>query len=127
MGPTQAVIEIGIDPYIELGPLRLAWHGLMIAVGVAVGAWLAFRYARERGLDRERLHGAALILVLAGIVGAKLFWLLENDARALLRPSEWLGSRGASETSSTASTTARRAACRGRFATLTPTRTCRAH
>jgi phosphatidylglycerol:prolipoprotein diacylglycerol transferase len=94
MRSLQAVIEIGIDPYIELGPLRLAWHGLMIAVGVAVGAWLAVRYARERGLDREPLYSASLILVLAGIAGAKLFWLLENDARALLRPSEWLGSRG---------------------------------
>jgi phosphatidylglycerol:prolipoprotein diacylglycerol transferase len=94
MRSLQAVIEIGIDPYIELGPLRLAWHGLMIAVGVAVGAWPAARYSRERGLDREPLYSAALILALAGIAGAKLFWLLENDARALLRPSEWLGSRG---------------------------------
>jgi phosphatidylglycerol---prolipoprotein diacylglyceryl transferase len=90
----QAVIEVGIDPYLELGPLRLAWHGLMIAVGLAVGAWLATRYARERGLDRERLTGAALILVLAGIAGAKLFWLLENDPAATVRPGEWIASRG---------------------------------
>jgi len=94
MRATQAAIEIAIDPYLELGPLRLAWHGVMSAVGVAVGGWLAARYARERGLDPLGLYGAALILVLAGIAGAKLFWLLENDASALLRPGDWLGSRG---------------------------------
>jgi phosphatidylglycerol:prolipoprotein diacylglycerol transferase len=94
MALPQAVIEIGIDPYLELGPLRLAWHGLMIAVGVAVGAWLAARYAREGGLDRERLYGAVLGLVLAGIAGAKLFWVLENDAAALVRPGDWFGARG---------------------------------
>jgi hypothetical protein len=27
MGLLQAVIEIGIDPYVELGPVSLAWHG----------------------------------------------------------------------------------------------------
>jgi phosphatidylglycerol:prolipoprotein diacylglycerol transferase len=66
----------------------------MIAVGVAVGAWLATRYARERELNRERLYRAAPILVLAGIAGAKLFWLLENDAAALFRPGDWFGARG---------------------------------
>lgn len=36
-----ATITIGIDPEIQLGPLTLAWHGLMIAVGVLAGGWLA--------------------------------------------------------------------------------------
>jgi phosphatidylglycerol:prolipoprotein diacylglycerol transferase len=94
MGLLQAVIEIGIDPYLELGPLRLAWHGLMIAVGIAAGALLAARYGRERGLDGERLYVAALVLALAGIVGARLFWLFETDPAGLLRPGEWVGSRG---------------------------------
>lgn len=28
----SAVITIGIDPKIHLGPLTLAWHGLTIAI-----------------------------------------------------------------------------------------------
>jgi len=52
--PTST-ITIGVDPEFELGPLTLSWHGLMIAVGLLVGGWLARRAARERGLDPEAL------------------------------------------------------------------------
>ena len=44
-----AVITIDVNPMLELGPLALAWHG----IGIAAGAWLGARYARERGLDPE--------------------------------------------------------------------------
>lgn len=92
--PGPAVITIGIDPTIELGPLTLAWHGLMIAVGIWVGAWLAARYARERGLDPERVLALVLVVAVAGIVGARLFYLAIDDAAALLSPDDWLGARG---------------------------------
>jgi phosphatidylglycerol:prolipoprotein diacylglycerol transferase len=58
------------------------------------GARLAARYGRERNLDGERLYVAALVLALAGTVGARLFWLLETDPAGLLRPGDWVGSRG---------------------------------
>ncbi len=87
-----AVIRIGIDPNIHLGPLHLTWHGLMIAVGVAAGGWLATVYARERGLDRERVVDLIVVVAVAGTVGARLFYLAEHGN--LLRPSEWLGTFG---------------------------------
>lgn len=31
-----ATITIGIDPTIEIGAVTVAWHGLMIAVGILV-------------------------------------------------------------------------------------------
>ncbi len=90
--PQAAVIRIGIDPSIHLGPLQLSWHGLMIAVGIVAGGWLATAYARERGLDRERVIDLIVVVALAGIVGARLFYLAEHGD--LLRPSEWLGTFG---------------------------------
>jgi phosphatidylglycerol:prolipoprotein diacylglycerol transferase len=90
----QAVITIGIDPNIELGPLTLTWHGLMIAVGIASGGWLAARFARERGLDRERVFELVVVIALAGIVGARLLYLVQNDAGALVRPGDWFESEG---------------------------------
>ena len=94
MDVPASTITIGVDPEFELGPLTLSWHGLMIAVGLLVGGWLARRAARERGLDPEALTAAVVILALAGIVGARIMYLLVNDVGALLRPSDWLGSRG---------------------------------
>jgi phosphatidylglycerol---prolipoprotein diacylglyceryl transferase len=90
----QAVITIGIDPNIELGPLTLTWHGLMIAVGIACGGWLAARYAHERELDRETVLNLVLVIALAGIVGARLLYLVQNNAGALVRPGDWFGTRG---------------------------------
>jgi phosphatidylglycerol---prolipoprotein diacylglyceryl transferase len=88
------VITIGIDPEPELGPLTLTWHGIFIAVGILVGALFAGRYARERSLDRDRLLTAVVVISVAGIVGARVFFLLENDPVALLNPKDWLGTRG---------------------------------
>jgi phosphatidylglycerol:prolipoprotein diacylglycerol transferase len=87
-----AVITIGIDPTIEIGPLTLAWHGIMIAVGILAGGLAAARYARERGLEVERLYTIGLILAVSGLVGGRLFYLAEHGE--LLDPSEWLGTTG---------------------------------
>lgn len=87
-----AVIRIGLDPEIDLGPLQLSWHGLMIALGVAAGGWLATVYARERGLERDRVIDLVVVVALAGIVGARVFYLVEHGD--LLRPGAWLGTFG---------------------------------
>ena len=87
-----AVLRVGIDPTIELGPLTLAWHGITIAVGILIGALVAARFARERGLDPEPLTTFAVLASLAGIAGARLLYLLESGEIA--DPAAWLGSRG---------------------------------
>jgi prolipoprotein diacylglyceryltransferase len=43
-----AVITIGIDPMIHLGPVTLAWHGLTIAIGILIGGLTARGDARPR-------------------------------------------------------------------------------
>ncbi|MGI8597154.1 MAG: prolipoprotein diacylglyceryl transferase [Thermoleophilaceae bacterium] len=87
-----AVIRVGIDPTFELGPLTLAWHGITIAVGILVGALVAARMARERGLDPEPITTFAVIAALAGVAGARLFYLLETGA--ITDPSAWVGRLG---------------------------------
>jgi phosphatidylglycerol:prolipoprotein diacylglycerol transferase len=73
-----SVITISIDPNLHLGPLTLAWHGLTIAIGILVGGLAAARFARERGLDLEPLYTIGLLLALGGIVGGRLFYVLEH-------------------------------------------------
>ena len=89
-----ATITIDVDPTLDLGPLHLAWHGLTIAVGILVGTLVAARFARRRGLDPERVTGAALVMALAGIAGARLLYLILNDAAALGRPGDWFATNG---------------------------------
>ncbi len=87
-----ATLTINIDPSIDLGPLDLTWHGVMIAVGIVVGGWLATVYAREAGLDRERVVDLVVVVAIAGMVGSRLFYLAEHGD--LVRPGEWLGHFG---------------------------------
>jgi phosphatidylglycerol---prolipoprotein diacylglyceryl transferase len=75
---SQAVITINIEPNLHLGPITLAWHGLTIAIGILVGGLAASRFARERGLDIEPLYTIGLLLALGGIVGGRLFYVLEH-------------------------------------------------
>jgi len=81
--PLPAVITIRIDPFIHLGPVTIAWHGLTIAIGIALGALLAGRIARERGLPSDPLYSLTGVLALGGIVGGRLFYVLEHGGPLL--------------------------------------------
>jgi len=88
------VITINIDPMIDIGPVSLSWHGLGIAIGLLVGGWLALRVARERDLDTDQVLNLIFVMTVAGMLGARAFFLLENDASALLTPADWLNTNG---------------------------------
>jgi phosphatidylglycerol---prolipoprotein diacylglyceryl transferase len=87
-----AVITIGIDPTIEIGPLTIAWHGLMIGIGIVIGGVAVAHDARRRGLDPERVYAIGLILVIGALVGGRAFYLLEHGD--LDEPGEWFGTTG---------------------------------
>jgi len=80
---TPAVITIGIDPEVHLGPITLAWHGATIAIGIGLGTLLAARWLRERKLDTEPLYNLTALLAVAGIVGGRLFYVLEHGGPLL--------------------------------------------
>lgn len=89
-----ATLEINIDPLIHLGPIEIAWHGLMSAVGIGVGLEIAVRYARWKQLDPNPIYSMSLWMVVAGVIGARVLFLAENHAGDLLTPSMWLGVQG---------------------------------
>jgi phosphatidylglycerol---prolipoprotein diacylglyceryl transferase len=92
MGGGLAVITIGIDPTIELGPVTLAWHGITIALGILIGGVVAGHYARDRGLDSAPLYTIGGILAAGALVGGRLYYLAEHGQ--LLDTGDWLGTRG---------------------------------
>lgn len=90
---TAATLTIGIDPTIQVGPVELAWHGIMTAVGLAIAIPIAQRHAANRGRDPDVVLRLALIVIVAGFAGARLLWLVEHPGE-LARPGGWLGSQG---------------------------------
>ena len=69
-----AAIPYTTFPTIELGPLNLRTFGLMVALGVLVGAWVAAAYAERFGVSRDETYRVGTWMVLAGIIGSRLTW-----------------------------------------------------
>lgn len=87
-----ATITIDIPPTFHVGPVELAWQGITIAVGIALGGVLAGRWARRRGMDVDPLYTIGGILAIAALVGGRLFYLIEHGQ--LADPSRWFESTG---------------------------------
>ena len=62
------------------GEIRLPLHsyGLLIATAFLVGIWLAQREARRRGQDPERLADLAFWILVAALVGSRVFFVFVN-------------------------------------------------
>lgn len=65
----------------EVGPLALSYHGLFVALGIAVGAWIAQRQLVSRGYDGDLAFEALLVVVPAGVVGARLYHVVTEYDR----------------------------------------------
>jgi phosphatidylglycerol:prolipoprotein diacylglycerol transferase len=82
-------MTIGLPPEIDLGVVTIAWHGLLTAVGLILGMFLAERIARLRSLDPAPVLGLTVVLAVAGLAGARLFYLAQEDPGRLIQP--WTG------------------------------------
>ncbi len=69
-------------PYLHLGPLPIPTFGLMVALALIASAYIVQADFDRRGMDADAF---AMITAagLAGILGAKLYHLLEPDNRQL--------------------------------------------
>ncbi len=63
---------------VQLGHLTIYSYGLMLAVAVIVCTFLLSRDARRKGISPEMVFDLAFWTVLAGIVGARLFYIILN-------------------------------------------------
>jgi phosphatidylglycerol:prolipoprotein diacylglycerol transferase len=76
---TFAVIPYKTFPTIALGPIELRTFGLMVGIGVLIGAWVAARYIESHSeITRDEVYRMATILVVAGVIGARITWDLTH-------------------------------------------------
>ncbi len=59
-----------------IGPITLRWYGLLIAIAVLIGVWLAQKLAEKRGLDPETMVNLTFWLVLGALPVARLYYVL---------------------------------------------------
>ncbi len=73
------MITISIDPIIfSVGHFALRWYSLILLTAIAVALWLTAREAERRGLKKEDIYDAAFWIIIGGILGARLFHVLDH-------------------------------------------------
>lgn len=74
----------------QLGPISLRWYGLLIALAVLFGLMLSTRLGRERGFEPAVIADLLPILVLAAVIGARMYYVLFEWRQFSDRPIEAL-------------------------------------
>lgn len=73
-----------------IGPLTIYSYGAMLALGFAVACALAVREARRQKINPELIYNLSLLALFAGIIGARIFYVLENLSYYLKSPLDIL-------------------------------------
>ena len=74
-----AAIPYTTFPDIDLGPITLRTFGIMVGIGVVLGSWIAARRNEvTAGISREETYSLATKLVIAGVIGARITFVLSN-------------------------------------------------
>lgn len=76
--PTFAGIPYETFADFDIGPLTIRSFGTLVGIGVLLGAWLAARNIEQWGVPREETYRLATRMVVGGIIGSRLTWVLSH-------------------------------------------------
>jgi phosphatidylglycerol:prolipoprotein diacylglycerol transferase len=73
-------------PILQLGPLALPVPALSLLLALWLGLSLAEKFAQKRGLNADALYNLTFLTLLSGIIGARLFFALQNFSAFVQTP-----------------------------------------
>lgn len=78
-----------IDPVaISIGPIKIYWYGIIIALAMLIGISLATKEAKKLGLEEDTMVDMALWAIPIGFIGARLYYVLFKWDYYIQNPSE---------------------------------------
>jgi phosphatidylglycerol:prolipoprotein diacylglycerol transferase len=60
----------------HIGSFALPTYGFLVSMGVLLGLWISVRNAERLGIDGDKAWNFGILLVLSGIVGSKLLYII---------------------------------------------------
>lgn len=73
-----------------IGPFSLYSYGLALVLAFFIGASLASREARLKDINPDIVWNVSFVGIVAGIIGARLFYIIENFRDYIASPGEIL-------------------------------------
>ena len=70
----------------KIGPLTIHTYGLFVATGFLIGIYLATRQATKEGIPSQKIVDLGFYILLASIVGSRLFYILVNPSHYMSNP-----------------------------------------
>ena len=84
-------INIGIDPVLfTLFGIEFRWYSMAIMLAIVVAVWFVGREFRRKGIDDTEYGNVALIAIVSGILGARLFHIIDDLGRYVSEPARIL-------------------------------------
>jgi phosphatidylglycerol---prolipoprotein diacylglyceryl transferase len=72
----------------HIGRFFLPTYGLLVASGVLVGLWISVRNSERQGIDPDKAWNLGILVVLCGIIGAKILYIINDWQTYSQHPSE---------------------------------------
>ena len=80
---------MAINPIaFELGPITVAWYGLIIVVGMIAAIYLTIREGEKRDVSEDFIIDTAFWVLPLGILGARLYYVLFELGYYLNNPGQ---------------------------------------
>jgi len=73
-------------PVIQLGPMALQAPGLILLGGLWIGLMISERWANRFGVKPNQLYNIVFVALIAGVIGARLSYALQNWDAFLASP-----------------------------------------
>jgi len=78
------MFEINWNPVPHLGAIPVNWYGITMMLGFLVGGYLSWRWAPKLDVPRAKIEGLVLWILIGTVVGARIYFLVQNDFGAYL-------------------------------------------
>ena len=89
------MIEIDINPVaFSIGPFVVRWYGVMLVLAVAMVIFIALREAKRVGISEEHIYSISLWAIIGGIVGSRLFHVIDQWQYYIAHPWQIIGFEG---------------------------------
>ena len=72
----------------HIGSFSLPTYGLLVSIGVLLGLWISVRNAQKQGINPENACNLGILVVLCGIVGAKILYIVNDWSSYAAHPAE---------------------------------------
>lgn len=82
------------NDWFSIGPVTVHGYGVMIAIGILTGVWLAEQLAKRYGLQSDQIDNFAIFTIAFGYACSKLLYCITEWDQFLKNPASVLGSGG---------------------------------